>query len=738
MPRNRLMELISPLGRDALRVHQVSGSETLGEPFEYEIFVLSEKNDLDFDALLGKHITLDISLPDESSRYIDARVSKIGFVGSYGTRFRYRILARPWPWLLTRTSDCRIFQDLNVLDIVKEVFEDHKDVHFEICAYETYPKRNYCVQYRESDLAFVSRLLEEEGLYYYFRHEPEKHVLVLCDSVAAHPAVGAVRYSVDDARLRIVGDVLQHWNVDREIQTGTVALRDFDFEKPSVDLIVQQTEPRECDESGHECFDYPGGYLEHAAGRTSASMRLEAIQSAFEVVETGGNVRALACGDVVTVTGCLRPDQNREYLVVSAALDFRENIDDVTKLRRNRYFRARFKLIPSVVPFRTPRRTPRPVVQGPQTAMVVGPAGEEIYSDKYGRVKVQFHWDRLGKRDENSSCWIRVSQLWAGKGWGGMSLPRIGQEVIVDFLEGNPDRPIITGRVYNAEQMPPYELPAGTSVSGVKSKTHKGQGFNEMSFDDTAGKEKITIHGQYDMNTVVEHDQTSTVHNNRTDVVDVDDSETVGNNQTQTIGVDQTITIGSNQTISIGANRTESVGANETISIGAHRSETVGGGEDVTVSGGRTHTVNGMQSTTISAVETHTVGAARSHSVGGGEAINIGAAQAVTVGGAQVVSIGAVQSVSVGSLQSVTVGGPHKLTAAAISQTSKGPFKIKAGGTAIVEAPTIVLKAGGSKITMSSGGITIKASKITLKADGSVGVTAGGSIKLKGSNIGEN
>jgi type VI secretion system secreted protein VgrG len=366
---------------------------------------------------------------------------------------------------------------------------------------------------------------------------------------------------------------------------------------------------------------------------------------------------------------------------------------------------------------------------GPESAVVTGPAGQEIYTNEHGQVKVQFHWDRYGKKDENSSCWVRVSQPWAGKGWGAVAIPRIGQEVIVDFLEGDPDQPIIVGRFYNGESMPPYALPAGAVVSGLKTNTHKGKGYNEMSMNDTAGKEMITIHGQYDMCTTVLHDQSTTVNNNRTDTIDVDDSETVGSNQTQSIGA--------NQSISVGANRDETVGGTETLTIGGHRTETVNGGETVTVNGGRTHTVNGVQSTTISVAETHTVGAGRMHNVGAGEMIDVGGAQMVNIGGAQMVNVGSLHKVNVGGPQSFSVGGPHKLAAAVIGETSKGPIKIKAGAVCMVEAPTIVLKAGGSKIIMNSSGITMKGAKITITADGSASFKAGGSIKIKGANLGE-
>src|SRR6185312_5913475 len=314
--------------------------------------------------------------------------------------------------------------------------------------------------------------------------------------------------------------------------------------------------------------------------------------------------------------------------------------------------------------FRPRRLTPKPFVQGPQTAVVVGPAGDEIYTDKHGRVKVQFHWDREGKKNENSSCWIRVSHPWAGKGWGSVATPRIGQEVIVDFLEGDPDQPIITGRVYNAENLPPFGFPAGAVLSGYKSNTHKGSGNNELSVDDTAGKERVYIHGQYNMDTVIEHDQTSTIHNCRTDRVDVDDSESIGKNQKWDVGVNRDATIGSNETLTVGKNRTKKVGANETISVGSNRDATIGKSESLTVALQRTHSV-GIN-------ETISVGAAQQITVGASQTETVGANQTVSVGANQSTSIGSNHTVQVGGNQANTIGGNQTTGVAKNATTSVG------------------------------------------------------------------
>lgn len=731
--------LTSPLPANDLMFESMNHSAGLSMLGETQLGLLSEKSDLNALDLLGQSVTVNVNLRDEGKRHFNGIVSRFGSGTQRGRYFAYQATLRPWLWFLTRTTDCRIFQDMTVPDIVKKVFDDHPVANFEFRLFRSYRPWVYCVQYRESDYNFVARLLEHEGIYWYQEHSENEHKLLLVDSQSAHdPAPGCetLPYYANADQVPPDTDYVSNWYYEQAVKTGKVALTSYDFERPSTQLKVESQKSRSYKLSDHEVFDFQGDYVKKPDGEQWAEDRLDEVQTEFDTGGGASNAQGVGVGHLLSLTRHPREDQNRKYLVT--ALTVRAKLEAYEAGSSAGNYQCEFAAIPSDQQYRPPRRTPKPFVQGPQTAVVTGPSGEEIFTDKHGRVKVQFHWDRYGTKDEKSSCWIRVSQPWAGKGWGGVSIPRIGQEVVIDFLEGDPDQPLVTGRVYNAEAMPPYGLPAAAVISGMKTQTHKGQGFNEMSMDDTAGKEKITIHGQYDMGTTVLHDQTSTVNNNRTDKVGVDDSETIGSNQT--------LSVGANQSISVGADRSKSVTGNETTTVNGHRSETVNAGEDVTVNGARSHTVNGTQTTTISIAEAHTVGAGRAHTVGGGEAVTVGAAQVVSVGGAQMVSVGAVQKVNVGGLQSFSVGGaqsfsvagPHKLSAAAISVTSKGVYKLKAAGTAMIEAPTIVLNAGGSKIILNSGGITIKGAKVTVKADGNVTINGGGGIKLKGPSIGEN
>jgi len=765
--------------KDDLLFWRLVGHEGLSRPSTYDLTVLSKSEKIAPGDILGRSFDVVISFEDADGgsheRHCQGHAVRFVRAAHAGRYFAYRITLRSWFWLLTRRRNSRILQDQKVLDVLDAVLEDSPIKRLKKTrtgnVIGSHEPHTYCVQYQESDYDFLSRLLEEEGIYYWFDTTEAEPAMHLADALdAAHaplPAAGTLHFEASAVAEARHAEITR-WISMRQLDSGGFASRDRDFTVISRALAADKAEPDAHELADLECFEYPGGYASGDDTDGLARMRLDELigrrqrhwaTTTWPDVSVGRRFRFEGSPDgqhdgEYVIAGCVlvaahpghealgaQPPPPLGSELDAALHDDAVNVEHWTIVRELMDQSPELiapgpgsscfllTLLPLDAPWRPPRLTPRRRMPGPQTALVVGKQGEQIWTDEHGRVKVQFHWDRYGRNDENSSCWIRVSHPWAGKGWGAVSIPRIGQEVIVDFLEGDPDQPIVTGRVYNGESQAPYPLPGGAVVSGIKTDTHKGRGYNEMSMDDTAGQEKITVHGQYDMATTVEHDQTTTVHNCRTDAIDVDDSETVGSNQTLSVGADQTVTIG--------ANRTESVGANETITIGAHRSETVNGGETVTVNGGRSHTVNGVQSTTISVAETHTVGAGRVHSVGAGEAINVGGVQAVSVGGARMVSVGGAQQVSVGAVQSVSVGGAHSLSAAAISASAKSVVRIKAGSTCQIEAPTIKLKAGGSTITMNAGGITIKGAKITIEASGTASFKAGGAIKIKGSSLGE-
>jgi type VI secretion system secreted protein VgrG len=517
--KTRLIQVFSPLGPDVLLFHRMHGQERLGGLFVYELDLLSTNAAISADQLLGDRLDVALTLPNGSVRHFNGIVCRFAQVGAIHDPdrplIRYQVTLRPWLWLLTRTSNCRIFQKKDVPAIILKVFRDHGFTDVEARLTRTYPQRDYCVQYRESDFNFVSRLMEEEGIYYFFEHARGKHTLILADAATAHgkvPGYETVPFFEPGNVTRRERDHLFGWSFANEIQPGSCVLTDYDFTKPRADLKVKRQQPKSHAHAHWEVFDYPGRYVQPEHGEHYARTRLEAFHARHEMVRAEGNARGLTCGALFDLKGYPRPDQNREYLIVSADYWLETNAYLSGAVAPEEEFHCTLTALDNRQPYRPPCETQKPVVQGPQTAVVVGPKGEEIHTDPYGRVKVQFHWDREGQRDENSSCWVRVSQPWAGQGWGTVAIPRIGQEVIVDFLEGDPDQPIITGRVYNAQQRLPYKLPAAAHMMGFKSNsTPGGNGYCEMVIHDKAGEEKIVIHSQKDMSTTVQNNQSTLV-----------------------------------------------------------------------------------------------------------------------------------------------------------------------------------------------------------------------------------
>lgn len=652
---NRSLGVETVLGPDVLLLAAVTATERLSQPFEYDLELLSERIDVDAGDLLGTPATVSLLLASGERRYFNGYIRSFSQAGFEGTFARYRANLAPWLWFLSRTADCRIFQEQSVPDIVKSIFREHGFSDFEERLSGSYRQWTYCVQYRETDLNFIQRLLEHEGIYYFHEHRDGKHTLVLADSYSAHsPAPGYEEVVFYPPGQKPVPELerIDEWSVAHEVRSGVFAHTAFDFTVPRKDLLARRSSPKDHALAEEEIFDFQIDYTDSSEGDGYARIRLEERQADHEIARAAGNARGLTCGGLFTLKEHPRSDQNHEYLILSAS--YRLQSDDygsVDAAPGGPVYQCSLTAIDARVPYRPPCATPKPVVQGPQTAIVVGKSGEEIWTDRYGRVKVQFHWDRYGKEDENSSCWVRVSHPWAGKNWGAVALPRIGQEVVVSFLEGDPDRPLITGRVYNGDCMPPYDLPANQTQSGIKSRSSKGGGgsnFNEIRMEDRRGEEELFIHAERNQTIEVEADESHWVGHDRTKRVDNDETTTIGNNRTESVGVDETI--------EIGANRTESVGANEDISIGANRTENVGVNEDISI------------------------GANRTEKVGANESVEIGASRTLQVGASESVTIGASRTETIGASLSQTVGG-------AVNLMSGGPFTITAGGGMTIIAP---------------------------------------------------
>lgn len=540
----RLLSLTTPLGKDVLLLSAFTGQEEMSRLFSFQLDMLSEKESIAARDIVGKEVSWTVGRADKELRPFHGVVSRFSAGTMRGRILReYRAEVVPWLWFLTRTADCRIFQNKTAPEIVEQIFKDLGFSAYKADLKGKYVKRDYCVQYRETDFAFVSRLMEQEGIFYYFQHEKGKHTLILADSKNAYK--DAVEKKVIFSTGATLPGHVTRWEHQYEFRPGKFAQTDYNFETPSTSLMTNtQTTVKLPGNDKFEVYDYPGDYLKKADGEALTKVHMEEEETAHDVVSADGTCATFGPGYKFTLDKheC-SSEQGKEYVVTSVRHAARTT-GYISGDKEGEDYRNIFACIPSAVPFRPTRTTPRPVVRGPQTAVVVGPRGEEIYTDKYGRAKVQFHWDREGKKDENASCWVRVAQNWAGKNWGGVFLPRIGQEVIVDFLEGDPDRPIITGRVYNAELMPPYTLPANMTQSGVKSRASKNgaaDNFNELRFEDKKGSEEIYFHAEKDFNRVVENNDTLKVGFDKKDKGD----------QTIQVFNDQTLTIGNHRTTTV-------------------------------------------------------------------------------------------------------------------------------------------------------------------------------------------
>ena len=600
---DRFIRVETPLGNDVLILEAFSGREAVSEIFSYRLDVLSVRADISPDEIVGKNISFLVRTADGSERYFNGHVQGVAGGESEGGQLRrYYLDVVPWLWFLTRTTDCRIFQEKSAPDIIEEIFGDLSFSDYRLELQANHPQREYCVQYRESDFAFVSRLMEEEGMFYFFTHEQGKHTLVIADHKAAHKFCPEKEIQFNRGSLE--EDHISHWEHRWEFRTGKWAQTDYDFKKSSTSLMTKtstlMTVPKVKD---YEAYEFPGLYYAKGDGESLTKLRMEMDEAGFDTVSAASTCRSLYAGGKFTLSKHATPqEEGGTWTITGIEHHAHCPIQLAGGARGEQSYDNAFTCMPDSVVYRPPLTTPKPVVHGLQTAVVTGPAGEEIYPDEFGRVKVQFHWDRVGQKDEQTTIWIRVAHHIAGKNWGFHGLPRIGQEVVVAFEEGDPDRPLVIGSVYNDEHMPPYEYPANKTRSGYQSRSTKGgtgSNFNEFRIEDKKGEEEIYIHAEKDQNNVVENDETTQVGRNRTENVGKDEKISIGENRTEDVGKDESITIGENRTesvgkderITIGSNRTEDVGKDETISIGQNRKETVAKDETVEIRSNRTHDV---------------------------------------------------------------------------------------------------------------------------------------------------
>jgi type VI secretion system secreted protein VgrG len=536
---NRLLTMTTPLGPDKLLLIGLVGTESISQLFQIQLdAIATHETKIPFDQLLGKKVTAHIRAPGGDQRHISGICNRVVQGARDATFTYYRLEIVPELWFLTRKTQSRIFQQKSVKEILTTVFEGLA-VQYQLNG--QYQPRDYCVQYRESDFDFASRLMEEEGIFYFFKHDAGSHTMVVADNPEAHadvPFGSQATYAPLDVT-HVIEDRITAWEKTQDLRSMKVTLWDHCFELPHKHLEAEKQiqDSVQVGTVSHklkvgspdrlELYDWPGGYAQRFDGvgpggedrpsdlqkifqdnQRTTQIRIQEEATGSLMISGGSRLRQLTAGHRFSLVEHF--DANGPYVLTSVShtarmtSDYRSGQTDDEVAYENS-----FTGIPASLPFRPQRVTPKPVVHGTQTAVVVGPKGEEIFTDKYGRVKVQFHWDRQGKQDANSSCWVRVGTLWAGTQWGTIHIPRIGQEVIVDFEEGDPDRPIIIGSVYNAKMMPPYKLPDLKTKSVIKSNSTIGGApdeANELTFEDQKGSEDVYFYAQKDFHRVVKND----------------------------------------------------------------------------------------------------------------------------------------------------------------------------------------------------------------------------------------
>lgn len=538
---DRLGRLTTALGTDALVLLRFDGVEHLNELFEFRVEALATQNDVDFDSLIGTHATVEIE-GREGVRAFDGIVTQARLVGLDENGYRYDLVLRPWFWLAGRRRNQVIFHNKTVVDIVEDLLAPYAslgDPALEINLGRDYPVLEYTVQYRESDLDFVRRQLERAGINFHFRHDLGTHTLVLTDDVLTHESIGARPFKSYNGHHQADAEHFWDWSPERNFTTGAIRLTDYNFKKPMQSMETNRQGDAAYAQGRIESFDYPGDYLAQDVGKLVAGLRTEQERGSDRRNRAVGDCLSLGAGQRVTLSGDPVPGSGESYLCLSAHLNFASEAYGSGGASSDGYaFTGTYTLMPDGAPMAPPRKTPLPTVQGPQTAVVVGEG--EIDCDEYGRILVQFHWDLAGAY----SMRCRVSQNWAGAGWGGMVIPRIGMEVVVEFLEGDPDKPLVIGCVYNGRNKVPYELPNHKTRSTFKSDTHEGQGFNEIRFEDEKEAEEIFVHAQRDLNTKIEQHRTERTNENKIESVGDSKASEIHNVFDQVVGGDMRISVG--------------------------------------------------------------------------------------------------------------------------------------------------------------------------------------------------
>ncbi|MFV0408833.1 MAG: type VI secretion system Vgr family protein [Paracoccus sp. (in: a-proteobacteria)] len=663
----RIGRLNTALGANILALLRFEGTDFLNDNFEYRVEALGAVPDLDFDALIGTHATIEIG-GLLNSQHFDGIVTQARWAGTGENGHRYDLVLRPWFWLASRRRNQRIFHNRTIIEILQELLADYAplgDPALEMKLSKEYPVLEYTVQYRESDMDFARRQMERHGISFHFVHAVGSHTMVLTDDALAHEQIGPRPYRAYDGHHQAEGEHFWEWAPERNLTTGAVRLIDYNFKKPTQAMETDQIGDAVYAQGQIESYEYPGDYASQDLGRIMAGLRTEQERGGDHRSRAVGDCTSLKAGKRVTLNGDIIPGTGQTYLCLTASHNFVSEAYGSGGRDSDGYaFTGAYVLMPDTAPMVPPRRTNVPVIYGPQTATVVGEG--EIDCDEYGRILVRFHWDLSNAY----SMRCRVSQNWAGAGWGGMFIPRVGMEVVVEFLEGDPDKPLVTGNVFNGKNAAPYELPANKTRMVMRSQTHQGSGFNELSFEDQAGSEEIYMHGQKDHRVMILNDQ----------------NQNIGNDRSKTIGHDQTETIGNDKTITIGNNHTETITKDKVLSVGGSHTESVTGDMSVSITGNRSESVQQSRSLSVTGDDSVSVKGNHTLAVEEGNQVN---------------------TVATGSrFVSVLTGGQYttaKGDVITISETAG--ISVNAATSVIIKAPMILLKADDANYIQIGGGM---------------------------------
>ncbi|MDC6117312.1 type VI secretion system Vgr family protein [Serratia rubidaea] len=731
----------TPLGPDELMFWSLQGSEQLSRPYVFQVDLLSQNFHIDRRSLLGQTVTLEIPTQNLlAPRYLNGKVTAAAVRSEEinDTRYAvYQLKLEPDIWPMLRDRNFRIFQQQTVPDIVKTLLAE-QNVACEDQLTGSYRQWEYCVQYQESSYNFISRLMELEGIYYFWRHEMGKQTLVLMDAPQQHkPFEGyeSIPYHVTPSGGSTSEEGVSRWAVNDVVTPGIYSIDDYDFRKPNAWLFQARQNPASPQPGQIDVYDWPGRFVDHQHGEFYARVRQEAWQAEHQQISATATALGIAPGHTFTLRNAPYAADNGQYLVTQAEYHLREN--RYASGGESSEHRIDFNVMPADVPFRPEQLAEWPKTCGPQTAKVVGPKGESIWTDKYGRIKVKFHWDRLAAGDDTSSCWVRVSSAWAGQGFGGVQIPRVNDEVVIDFINGDPDRPIVIGRVYNEASMPPWALPAAATQMGFMSRTKDGtaDNANALRFEDKAGSEQVWIQAERNMDTNVKNDESHTIGSNRT--------KTIGADETSHIKQNRTKNVDGNETVAIGQNRTKTISGNETTTVKQNRTETVEGSETLTVQQSRNETITGDHSATVKSNHTSTVegnqvmtvNQDRTRTVNGNENVNVVKNRDVVVKGHQTLGISGnrtasvsgnenkvitkMQDVSIGEGRKIVIGGVDtRYTDGTVSDSASKSFNISVGDSAGISIlpGSIEIVAGGASITINGSGVMVNGTKIELNA----------------------